>query len=87
MHYQSNTSVTEGVFAWGFTINNLPSFSTDTMRDDVNLKLKRQQCKYQPNTTSSSLRNNLSKNNNNIHEYGANKRQLKGHLCYMTQIY
>ena len=57
------------------------------MRDDVNLKLKRQQCKYQPNTTSSSLRNILNKNNYNIHGYGANKRQLKGHLYYMTQKY
>ena len=57
------------------------------MRDDVNLKLKRQQCKYQPNTTSSSPRKILNKNNNNIHGYGANKRQLKGHLYYMTQKY
>ena len=57
------------------------------MRDDVNLKLKRQQCKYQPNTTSSSPRNILNKNNTNIHGYGANKRQLKGHLYYMTQKY
>ena len=57
------------------------------MRDDVNLKLKHQQCKYQPNTASSSPRNILNKKNNNIRGYGANKRQLKGHLYYITQIY
>ena len=63
------------------------SFSVDKMRDDVNLKLKSQQCKYQPNTASSSPRNILNKKNNNIRGYGANKRQLKGHLYYITQIY
>ena len=46
--------------------------------------LKRQQCKYQPNTASSSPRNILNKNNN-ICGYGANERQLKGHL-YNTNI-
>ena len=55
------------------------------MRDDVNLKIKRQQCKYQPNTASPC--NILNKKNNNIRGYGANKRQLKGHLYYITQIY
>ena len=58
------------------------------MRDDVILKLKCQQCKYQPNMPDLSSRNILNKNNNNnIHGYGANKRQLKGHLYCMTQIY
>ena len=54
------------------------------MWDNVNQILKHQQCKYQPNTPSSSPRNILNKNNN-IHGYGANKQQLKGHL-YDTDI-
>ena len=37
MHYQSNMHVTEGVFAWGFTINNLRSFSIGKMRDDFKM--------------------------------------------------
>ena len=52
------------------------------MWDDANLKLKCQQCKYQLNTTSSSPHNILNKNNN-IHGYGANKRQLKVRTYYM----
>ena len=42
---------------------------------------------YQPNTIISNPRNILNSNTYNIHRYGANKRQWKGHLYYMTQIY
>ena len=57
------------------------------MRDDVNLKLKRQQCKYQPNTASSSPRNILNKKNNNIRGYVANKATIKGSLIlYNTNV-
>ena len=42
------------------------------MWDDVNLKLKGQQCKYQPNPASSSP-HNIPNKNNNIHGYGTNK--------------
>ena len=56
------------------------------MHDNIYLKLKRQQCMYKPNSPSYNLCNILNKNDN-IHRYGANKRQLEGQLQYITQIY
>ena len=87
MHYQPNTPITEGVFAWGFTINNLLEISDDKMHNDVHLKLKRQHACTKPNTPSSNPLNILNENNNNIYGHGANKRQLKGHLYYLIQKY
>ena len=61
MHYQPNTRIPEGVCSIGVLQSIIfQSLSLDKVRDDVNLKLKRQQCKYQPNTPSSSPRNILN---------------------------
>ena len=54
------------------------------MHNDVYLKLKCQHACTKPKTPNSSARTILNKINN-ISGYGANKRQLKGHL-YDTNI-
>ena len=50
------------------------------MHSVVHLKLRQHACS-KPNTPSSSPRNILNNNNNDVHSYGENnKRHLKGHL-------
>ena len=80
MHYQTHLSLK--VCSLGFfTIMISLSFSVDKMHNEVYLKLKCQHACTKPNMPSSSPYNILNKNVN-IHRYGANRRQLEGHLYY-----